>query len=228
MKTAAIIAAAGSGRRMGADRNKVLLPVAGQPVIYYTMSAFARCGITDSIILVTRECDIAECEAIAGRIDIPVRVIAGGNTRQESVFLGLKAAHGTDIAVIHDGARALVTREIIESAVKNAVKYGAAAAGVPSKDSLKTVASDGFITATVDRASTYLIQTPQVFNYNAIVKAHSSAQRDGFCATDDCAIYEKYCGKIKLTEGSYDNIKLTTPIDMIIAEQILKIRKKER
>lgn len=227
MKITAIIAAAGSGTRMGADKNKVLLTACGKPVLWHTLAAFCGCGAIDGIILVTRGCDIPECAEIAKQFEKPITVIPGGKTRQESVFLGLKAADGADIAVIHDGARALVTAEIIENTVGSAIKYGAAAAGVPSKDSLKKVGADGFIAATIDRESAYMIQTPQVFDYKSILSAHQSAERDGFSATDDCALYEKYIGRIKVTPGSYENIKLTTPCDMLFAEEILRNIKKE-
>lgn len=221
MKITAIIAAAGSGTRMGADKNKVLLTAGGKPVLWHTLAAFSCCGKIDEIILVTRKCDMPECAKLAKQFAKPITVISGGKTRQESVFLGLKAAQGSDIAVIHDGARVLVTVQIIESTIADAAKYGAAAAGVPSKDSLKKVSADGFITATIDRESAYQIQTPQVFDYQSILSAHQSAEKDGFSATDDCALYEKYIGRIKVTPGSYENIKLTTPGDMLFAEEIL-------
>lgn len=227
MKITAIIAAAGCGRRMGADKNKVLLTACGKTVLEHTLTAFSGCIKIDGIILVTRGCDIHECENLAKHFAKPITVIPGGKTRQESVFLGLKAADGADIAVIHDGARALITEAIIENTISDAVKYGAAAAGVPSKDSLKQVSADGFIAATIDRESAYLIQTPQVFDYKSILSAHQSAERDGFSATDDCALYEKYIGRIKVTPGSYENIKLTTPCDMLFAEEILRNSEKE-
>lgn len=222
MKITAIIVAAGSGRRMGADKNKVFLKLANRTVLEYTLGAFLTHSAICDIIIVTRKCDVKMCEKLVKHCQKPIKVIIGGKTRQESVLNGLKAADGTDIAVIHDGARAMVSERIITDTVNAAEKYGGAAAGVPSKDSLKTVGSDGFIAATIDRASTYLIQTPQVFDYEKILRAHTLAEAEGFSATDDCALYEKYEGKIKLVEGSYDNIKLTTPEDMIIAKNILK------
>lgn len=226
MKTAAIIAAAGSGTRMGADKNKVLLEIRGRTVIGHTLAIFCSCKKIDEIVVVTRACDIDECKKAAKNFSKPIKVIEGGKTRQESVYLGLSAAHGADLAVIHDGARALVTAEIVENTIAEAAAFGAATAGVPSKDSLKKVGADGFIAATIDRDSAYMIQTPQIFDYKSIVSAHQSAIRDGFCATDDCALYEKYIGRVKVTPGSYDNIKLTTPGDMLFAAEILKNREK--
>lgn len=222
MKVTAIIVAAGNGTRMGGVKNKVFLKLGEKTVIEYTLNTFLSCKEIDDIILVTRECDIELCKKFKD-----IRVIAGGKTRQESVYLGLCEAKNSDIVVIHDGARALITSDIIENVVYDAKKYKAAAVGVSSKDTLKSVDENGFIEKTLDRESTYQIQTPQVFYREDILKAHEAAIKDGFSATDDCALYEKYIGKIKVTNGSYDNIKLTTPEDMIIAENILKKRGKQ-
>lgn len=217
MKIAAVIVAAGNGTRMGGKKNKVFLKLGEKTVIEYTLNTFLSCGEFDDVILVTRECDIALCKKFKN-----IRVIPGGKTRQESVYLGLCEAREYDIAVIHDGARALIDEKTIKAAIADAKKYGAAAVGVPVKDTLKCVGENGFIEKTLDRSVTYQIQTPQVFSTSDIIRAHELAARDGFSATDDCALYEKYIGKIKLTEGSYQNIKLTTPEDMAIAKNILK------
>ncbi len=218
MKITAIIVAAGNGTRMGGVINKVFLPLGEETVIEHTLNTFLSCSMIDNIILVTRECDIELCKDFKG-----VKVIAGGKTRQESVFNGLNEAESADIVVIHDGARALITKEIIENAIEDTKKYGASAVGVSSKDTLKSVDENGFIKDTLDRDSTYQIQTPQIFKREEILKAHKMAISDNFLGTDDCSLYEKYIGKIKVTKGSYDNIKLTTPDDMIIAKNILKI-----
>lgn len=222
MKVTAIIVAAGKGSRMGAKQNKVFLRIANATVLEYTISTFAAHSQIDDIIIVTRECDIDKCKKLIKYIKKPVKIVSGGETRQASVLCGLKVAQDTDIAVIHDGARAMVTETIISAAISGALQYSAAAAGVLSKDSLKRADDEGFILATIDRSSTYLIQTPQVFHCEEILRAHNMALADGFSATDDCALYEKYIGRIKITEGSYDNIKLTTPEDMVIAKNILK------
>ncbi len=218
MKITAIIVAAGNGTRMGGVINKVFLPLGEETVIEHTLNTFSSCSMIDDIILVTRECDIELCKDFKG-----VKVIAGGKTRQESVYNGLNEAEDSSLVVIHDGARALITKEIIENAIEDAKKYGASAVGVPCKDTLKSVDENGFIKATLDRESTYQIQTPQIFKREEILKAHKMAISDNFLGTDDCGLYEKYIGKIKVTKGSYDNIKLTTPDDMIIAKNILKI-----
>ena len=219
MKICAIIVAAGSGTRMGGVKNKVFLELGGKTVIEHTLDTFKNCNLIDKTILVTRECDIELCKDFED-----IKVIAGGKTRQESVYFGLCEAEDAEIVVIHDGARALITNDIIENAICDAKEYGASAVGVSSKDTLKMVDEDGFIIKTLDRETTYQIQTPQVFKYDEIKKAHDDAIKDGFSGTDDCSLYEKYIGKIKVTKGSYDNIKLTTPDDMEIAKNILEKR----
>ena len=219
MKITAIIVAAGSGTRMGGVKNKVFLELRGKTVIEHTLDTFKNCKEIDDIILVTRECDIELCKDFKD-----LKVIAGGKTRQESVYLGLCEAKDADIVVIHDGARALISCEEIENAIDDAKKYGASAVGVSSKDTLKMVDEDGFIVKTLNRETTYQIQTPQIFKKDEIKKAHEDAIKEGFSGTDDCSLYEKYIGKIKVTKGSYDNIKLTTPEDMVIAKNILEKR----
>ena len=204
---------------MGGVKNKVFLELGEKTVIEHTLSTFFSCEVIDEIILVTRECDIELCKNFKN-----IKVIAGGKTRQESVYRGLCEAKDSDIVAIHDGARALILKETIESSIADAKKYNAAAVGVSSKDTLKLVDDNGFIEKTIDREKVYQIQTPQVFKTGEIISAHEKAIKENFIATDDCMLYEKYIGKVKITDGSYDNIKLTTPEDMQIAENILKKR----
>lgn len=216
-----IIVAAGRGSRMGAEQNKVYLPLCGRPVLQYTVQAFLDCSCIDELVIVTRACDIAQCRSLFERMQI--QIVAGGKTRQESVYRGLQHITG-DIAVIHDGARALVTPGLIAQAVAACEMYGAAAAGVQCKDTLKTVDANGFIIGTPDRNVTYQIQTPQVFDSEKIKAAHARALREHIEATDDCGLYERYFGRIKMVPGSYENIKLTTPEDLLLAERILEGR----
>ena len=223
-KITAVIVAAGSGTRMGGKINKVFMPLGGSTVIDYAVASAADCRLIDDIVIVTRECDVLECMEHIKNIKKSIRIVKGGATRQESVRLGLSEAEGASLVAIHDGARALVTPEIFSEVIKEAKMYGAAACGTAVTDSLKKVNSHGFITETVKRENIYAIQTPQVFDYDRILCAHQKAAADGFFATDDCAIYEKYVGEVRFVEGSYENIKLTTPEDMIIAENILKKR----
>ncbi len=225
MKITAVIVAGGRGARMGADKNKVFLPIMDREVLYYTISAFERNRRINDIVVVTGKNDINECKALTEKYKFSkIKCITeGGAARQQSVMNGLMKADG-DIVLIHDGARALVTDSEINNSIDDCIKYGAAAVGVKCKDTLKSADTDGFISGTVDRESTYLIQTPQTFYLNKILKLHKMAENEGFEATDDCMIAEHYGVKIKISEGSYDNIKLTTPEDMIIGERILRKR----
>ncbi len=220
MKVTAIIVAAGKGSRMGADKNKVFLTLLGKTVLENTIEAFEKCEAISSIVVVTN--DIAECERLLSGFKKVDSIVRGGLTRQESVKNGLDNAV-CDIAVIHDGARALIRNEEIIKAVNAAKQYGAAAVGVKCKDTLKKADENGFISGTVDREFIYNIQTPQVFEYEKIKKMHDSAKVNTF--TDDCALAESFGMKIKIVDGSYDNIKITTPEDMVIAEKILAERR---
>lgn len=222
MKIYAIIVAGGSGSRMGADKNKVLLDFCGKSVLRRTADVFANHSRIDKIVVVTRECDRAECACALDGIGV---VFAdGGDTRQQSVMSGLQKCTDADYVLIHDAARALIEEDAITRVIDDCVKFGAAAVGVKCKDTLKTVDESGRIIGTVDREHTYNIQTPQAFRYSDIIAAHERAKADGVLATDDCALVEHYGGVIKLTEGSYDNIKLTTPDDMAVGEMILRRR----
>lgn len=224
MKVTVIIAAGGKGTRIGAGKNKVFLKLIDKEVLYYTISAFENNKNIDDIIVVTAEADIGDCEKLINRYNFTkiAKIIKGGKTRQESVIKGLRECDG-DIVLIHDGARAFVTDSEIDNTLSDCIKYGAAAVGVKCKDTLK-ISSGGFIKETVDRENTYLIQTPQAFQRKEILSLHEKAFAEGLEATDDCMIAEHYGVKIKISEGSYDNIKLTTPEDMIIGESILKER----
>lgn len=223
MKVAAIIVAAGSGTRMGAGKNKVFLTLFGKSILENTIETFENCPDIDDIVVVTN--DVAECDKLLSPYKKVKRIVPGGKTRQESVKCGLLAAKG-DIAVIHDGARALIRCEEIAAVVCACKEFGAAAVGVKSKDTLKKASEDGFIEKTLDREFVYNIQTPQVFMYDEILDFHQNAKVNTF--TDDCALAESFGKRIKIVDGSYDNIKITTPDDMEIAEKILEKRRLEK
>ena len=218
IKTSAIIVAAGKGERMGAGMNKAYLPLFDKTVIETAILPFSESDEIDEIIVVTD--DIERCTGLIGGMKKVKAVLLGGETRQESVKTGLLAASG-EFAAIHDGARALVTKEEIENVISAAKKYGAAALGVKCKDTLKIIDDGGFIAGTQDRERLYQIQTPQVFKTSEILEMHKKAAGS---FTDDCAVMESFGGKIKLVEGSYENIKLTTPEDILTAEKILEKR----
>lgn len=225
MKITAVIVAGGRGRRMGADINKVFLPLAGREILSYTLKAFELCPDINDIVVVTGRDDIEKVRDITARDGITKlsEIVPGGAERSDSVYNGLSAASG-DIAVIHDGARCLITPDEISAVISDAIKHGAAALGVKIKDTLKSIDENGNIRGTVDRENTVLIQTPQVFMLDKIKALHERLKADGGAVTDDCAIFEKYGERVHVTIGSYDNIKLTTPDDVSVGEQILKRR----
>ncbi len=218
MKISAVIVAAGSGTRMKAGKNKVFLELLGKTILEHTVSAFQNMPMIDEIIVVTNE--IEEAEKILSKYSKLKEIVAGGNVRGESVQNGLKAATG-DFVAIHDGARALVLQEDIENVLNAAMEFGAAALGVKCKDTLKMADENGFISKTLDREFLYNIQTPQVFKLSDILEMYEKCDE---VFTDDCALAEKYGQRVKIVDGSYDNIKITTPDDMDLAERILKKR----
>lgn len=220
----AVIVAGGKGTRMGAGFNKVFMKLCGTEIIAGTVGIFNSCADIDEIIVVTAKNDILQMSELCVAYSKVVSVIEGGELRQDSVYNGLMKAKG-DVVLIHDGARCLVTEDIIKSVIKDVYTYGAAATGVTVKDTLKRVDGEGNIIGTVDRDRTVQIQTPQGFKKDEIIALHKKARKDKIEVTDDCSIFEHYGKKVHFTNGSYDNIKITTPIDIAIGEEILRRRK---
>lgn len=225
MKTTAIILAGGKGVRMGAGMNKIFLKVADTEIIARTIDVFNSCRQIDEIILVSAHSDFDRMNEIITRFGFEkiTHIVEGGAQRGDSVYNGLSYASG-DIVLIHDGARCLITEPEITAVIADTVKYGAAATGVTVKDTLKTIDESGRIVATVDRDRTVQIQTPQGFATDEIRKFYTLANQDKLYFTDDCSIFEHYGKTVHFTKGSYDNIKITTPEDITVAEEILKRR----
>lgn len=218
----AVIVAAGSSRRMGGE-NKLLLEIDGVPVLARTLSAFQKCAAIRDIVLVCREQDIMPYTELAKAfsIDKLCTVTRGGETRTESVLAGITAAPENAVLVaVHDGARPLVSEAVITEAVTTAAEYGAAAPVVPVKDSIKRI-KDGNIAADVARDTLAAVQTPQVFRKDLLCRALTSAAERGYSFTDDCAAVESLGTIVKATHGSYQNIKITTPEDILVAEALL-------
>mgnify|MGYP001304007195 CR=1 FL=1 len=216
----AVIVAAGSSRRMGGE-NKLLLEIDGVPVLARTLSAFQKCAAIRDIVL--REQDIMPYTELAKAfsIDKLCTVTRGGETRTESVLAGITAAPENAVLVaVHDGARPLVSEAVITEAVTTAAEYGAAAPVVPVKDSIKRI-DDGNIAADVARNTLAAVQTPQVFRKDLLRRALTSAAERGYSFTDDCAAVESLGTIVKATHGSYQNIKITTPEDILVAEALL-------
>lgn len=224
----AVIAAGGSGTRMGGNVPKQFVRIGGIPIIIRTLLKFETCSDIDEIIVVVRDCDIETVKILLDEYKITklTRIVKGGATRQASVLNGINAASGRFV-FIHDAARPFVTPEQISEVVNETHRFGAAALGVPIKDTLKTVKKDGMISETVDRENKYSIQTPQGFEIEMIRAAHREAERKGVSVTDDCALAELSGASVKIVEGSSLNIKLTTPEDIILAEGILNSEKGE-
>ena len=201
-----------------------MLTLGGIPVIVRTLKSVEAAPSVDEIILVTREDMMVPLSQLCQEFVLTkvTKVIRGGKTRTESVRLGtLEASGDAQVIAIHDGARPLVTTEVIESAIAQALKSGAAAPAVPVKDTIK-VARKGMVESTPDRASLYAVQTPQVFEASLIRAALQKALDDGAELTDDCSAVERLGMKVVLTEGDVRNLKLTTPEDILTAEALLE------
>ena len=222
-KISALIVAGGVGSRMGADVPKQFIEVLGKPVIAYTIEAFSRSDEIDEIVIVTLEDYIVFCKDIVDRFGFSKvkSIISGGKTRQESVYNGLKDITG-EYVLIHDGARPLVSQEVIMNCVYTVTTYGACAVGVKVNDTLKIADDNKIIKGTPDREHIYAIQTPQCFKTEEIISAHKSAMELGFSGTDDAVLYEKTGKNIKIADGEYSNIKITTPIDIAVMEAYLE------
>lgn len=222
-----LIAAAGSGRRMGAAGNKLLLEVAGRPVLAWTLDAALACGAIRWIGIVGQPVDAEPIAAIvaAARPDRPVEWILGGDTRQESVSRGLAALPaGAEGVLIHDGARCLVEPELLERCVEAVAGGAAVIAATPVTDTIKQVDGSGTITATPDRSALWAAQTPQGFPVAQLRQAHATATAEGWSVTDDAALFERLGLPVQVLQAPPSNIKLTTPFDLTIAEAVLAAR----
>ncbi|SEF72209.1 2-C-methyl-D-erythritol 4-phosphate cytidylyltransferase [Eubacterium ruminantium] len=222
----AIVLAAGSGSRMKSDKAKQFIDINGKPLIYYALKVF-EASIVDEIILVTRQQDInyMRDEVVKKYSFNKVRkIIAGGKERFDSVENGIKACdRRNNIIMIHDGARPFVTNAMILSSISAARRYKACTVGMPVKDTIKVVDEEGFGVETPDRSTLRIIQTPQTFDRNVIEEAYRRMRADSRrVITDDTMLVERYLDqKVKIVEGSYNNIKVTTPEDIKLAEAIL-------
>ena len=221
---AAVIVAAGRGARMGMERNKVLYPICGEPVIVRTARAFTGSGLFDGgVVIVASPCDMEDMRAMLTRGGVPVRaIVPGGHDRQESVRRGIAACDpGADIIAIHDGARPLVTREVIAATIDSARRYGSGVAAVPLKDTVKRVDESGLVVETPQRDLMRAVQTPQTFDAALIRAAHARYADSDVRATDDAMLIEWTGHAVHLTPGDPENIKLTTPEDMLLAGQVI-------
>lgn len=223
--TAIIVAAGNASRMQGTD--KIMAPLMNEPLICHTIRAFQRCGLIRHIVIVTRDdlmVSISELCVEKGFSKVS-KVVAGGSDRTESVLNGLAAVPAkTTLVAVHDGARPLVSVNVIEAAVNKAVHTAAAAPAVPVKDTLK-IADGGIVVNTPDRSRLFAVQTPQVFDYDLLRGALKNAKDIGIAITDDCSAVERMGMSVHLVEGSEDNIKITTPLDLDIAAMIMEKRR---
>lgn len=226
----AVILAAGQGKRMHSAVQKQYLLLQGYPVLYYSVKAFEE-SLVDRIVLVTGAEEQEYCKKeIVERYGFRKvhKIVTGGKERYHSVYEGLKAAEGADYVLIHDGARPFVTQEIIERTLDGAKTWGACVAGMPAKDTVKIIDESGFAKVTPDRNKVWMVQTPQTFIYPLILDAYrklieQEMAGEAIGVTDDAMVLETVSGKqSRLVEGSYENIKITTPSDLQIAEVFLK------
>jgi 2-C-methyl-D-erythritol 4-phosphate cytidylyltransferase len=228
--TTAIVAAAGRGTRLG--KRKQLLDLMGKPVLAWCFDVFARAAGVNDIVVACEPDETAECEALARRMcGAKLRaVVRGGDRRQDSVFAGLRASMpDADFVIVHDGARPFVTEDMVDRALAAARVTGGAVVAVKVKDTIKQVGEGGIVTRSLPRDQLWAAQTPQAFAFDSLYDAYAAAEARGFVATDDAMLVEwAGTGHVAVVEGSYDNIKITTPDDLAVAEQIARRRAAER
>lgn len=221
-----IIPAAGQGKRMRIGKNKLLLELNGEPMLIHTLRVFEEDEICTGIILAVHPQDEVEFKALLKKYCIHkvIHFVPGGNERQHSIYNALKAIDNDGIILVHDAARPFIQKEDIHRLIVAAVETGAAIIGVPAKDTMKKV-RDQVVVETVERSSLWAVQTPQAFRCSILLQAYEKAESDHFLGTDDASLVERTGNLVKIIEGDYDNIKLTTPEDLFFAEAILEKRK---
>ena len=222
---AAVIVAAGKGKRMGTEISKQFLPLRGKEILAHTVEKFEHAENIRDIVLVTGQDSLQDVQDMAQEYGWQkiISVVAGGKERQDSVWNGLLAvSEDTEIVLIHDGVRPFVTEDILNLSIETAVEMGGCVAGVPAKDTIKVCNSENIAVDTPDRSTLWQIQTPQTFQKERIVKAYKQAKDAGLIGTDDASLAEYSGYPVKVIMGSYRNIKITTQEDLLIGEAFLK------
>lgn len=232
-KAFALIPAAGMGKRMGANINKQYLRLAGLPILAHTLRVFEQSPEIDGICLVSPADEISYCrEEVVEACGFKkvIEIVPGGRERQNSVMNGLNAlkrlAAADDVVLIHDGVRPFVSPELLRESIVVASANDGALVAVPAKDTIK-VTRDGIVIDTPERKTLWQAQTPQSFRFGVIYRAHKSADEAGFIGTDDASLVERLNGQVRIVQGDYRNIKITTPEDLILAEAFLTALRKE-
>lgn len=232
MKNVAIVLAGGSGSRMKSDIRKQYLLLDGMPVLYYSLRAFQNCTQLDEIVLVCNSGEEQYCKnefVFRYGISKISHIVPGGKERYHSVYAGLQAIDICDYVLIHDGARPFVDEAILKRIMQELPNSKACVVGMPVKDTIKLSSAEGYVEQTLPRERLWTIQTPQSFEYSLIRKAYDELMRrepEDIRITDDAMVAEYVSGNpVKLIEGSYENIKITTPEDLLLAEMIIRQRK---
>ena len=229
-RVVAVIPAGGTGMRMGADVPKQFLPLGGVPMLLHSLRAFDRAPSVDAVILVVpHEEQRRALTDVIERYGVKKvqKVVAGGETRQQSVYNGLKeTGPDVEIVVVHDAVRPFVTEDLIEQSIQAARKGGGAIVAIPMKDTPKQAGPDRQIQRTLDRNELWLAQTPQTFRRDLLLEAYEKAAIERLQATDDAALVERLGHKVGIVAGTWENIKITTPEDLVIAEAILASRQR--
>jgi 2-C-methyl-D-erythritol 4-phosphate cytidylyltransferase len=225
MKIVALILAAGQGRRMGTARKKPYLLLGGKPVVYYTLFEFEQSPLIDEIVLVVGKVEVEYARSSlvdAFQFKKVSTIVAGGLKRQDSVWEGLRAVKSDcEVVMVHDGVRPFISQALLERTCRAMEGCVAAIVAVPVKDTIKSVSPQREVLTTLDRSTLWAIQTPQAFRRDILEKAFRQAIADRFYATDDAALVERLGEPVTVVEGSYDNIKITTPEDLVLGETIL-------
>jgi 2-C-methyl-D-erythritol 4-phosphate cytidylyltransferase len=225
-----IIPAAGQGKRMKASKNKLWIELENSPIIAHTLRVFGTDKHCKQIILPINPAESEEFARLIQTLSLPVPIILinGGSERQYSVCNGLEAlSENAEIVLVHDGARPFINHSMIKNLITDAKQFDASVLAVPVKDTIKQV-KDNLVEKTIDRSSLWAIQTPQAFRVSLLKEAHEAAIAAGYLGTDDASLVEQIGKKVAITEGNYDNIKITTPEDLYFAEAILEKNLKRR
>ncbi len=225
MKVIAIIPSAGQGLRMQTEVEKPYIRIGGRPILAHTLDVLDQCPLVDGYIIVVEPSKLDACrQEIVDEFGYQrvLDVVAGGATRQESVYHGLMTLDvDTDVVLIHDAARPCISPTLINESIRQCRRDGAVLVAVPAKDTVKVV-RDGVVDTTPDRSTLWLAQTPQTFTYRTLREAHERARQENYSGTDDSALVEWAGHEVRILHGDYDNIKITTPEDLDTAERILR------
>jgi 2-C-methyl-D-erythritol 4-phosphate cytidylyltransferase len=226
LKIAAVVPGAGSGERLAAPESKPFLLLGEKPLLIHALQRFQDSSEIDEIVVVVQGKDIPRAQALMAEYHLGkvVAVVEGGDRRQDSVYRGLKKLEGRGIAfvLVHDAVRPFLNSSRIHEIIRVAKEHGAAVLAIQPKDTIKLSNGTPFVQKTLDRARLWAVQTPQCFSMDLLMKAYDSAIKDKFVATDDSSLVERLEVNVRIVEGSYDNIKITTPEDLELAEMILR------